>query len=204
MDIAIIGAGNVGRALAHSLTQAGHRVTLTARDPEHARSVAAEVGGVAVVTNVEAARAAPVVVIAVPFVGAAGQVAAEIRDAVDGKTIIDVSNPIRTDFSGLAVQGTSAAEELQRWLPEAVVVKAFNTLFASNQASPGPGTQVFVAADAPDAKETVMRLAGSMGFNPLDVGPLSAARSLEAMAFLNISLNAANGWDWTSAWKLER
>jgi 8-hydroxy-5-deazaflavin:NADPH oxidoreductase len=204
MDIAIIGAGNVGRALAHSLTQAGHRVTLTARDPEHARSVAAEVGGVAVVTNAEAARAAQVVVIAVPFVGAAAEVAAEIRDAVDGKTVIDVSNPIRPDYSGLAVEGTSAAEELQRWLPEAIVVKAFNTLFASNQASPGQGAQVFVAADAAEAKETVMLLAGSMGFSPLDVGSLSAARTLEAMAFLNISLNAANGWDWTSAWKLER
>ena len=107
MDIAIIGAGNVGRALARSLTRAGHHVTLTARDPQHARSVAAEVGGVATMTNAEAAQAAQVVVIAVPFVGAAAQVAAEIRGAVEGKTVIDVSNPIRPDFSGLAVQGTS-------------------------------------------------------------------------------------------------
>ena len=60
-----------------------------------------------------------------------------------------------------------------------------------------------MAADAAEARQQVMRLAGLDGLQPARRGPLSAARTLEAMAFLNISLNAANGWDWTSAWKLE-
>ena len=102
------------------------------------------------------------------------------------------------------MEGTSGAEELQRWLPEASVVKAFNTILASNQAAPRESTQAFVASDDPRARQQVLDLAASMGFSPIDVGALSAARTLEAMAFLNISLNATNGWDWTSGWKLER
>jgi predicted dinucleotide-binding enzyme len=204
MDIAIIGAGNVGRALALSMTRAGHHVTLASKDPGHALQVAEEVGGVATASSADAARAAQVLVIAVPFVGAAEQVAAEIRPAVAGKTVIDVTNPLKADYSGLAVEGSSAGETIQGWLPEATVVKAFNTLFASSQAAPAEGTQAFVASDSQDAKQSVMALAASMGFSPLDAGPLTAARSLEAMAFLNISLNAANGWAWTSAWKLEQ
>ena len=62
----------------------------------------------------------------------------------------------------------------------------------------------FVAADDDKAKQQVISLVDSMGFTPLDVGPLSSARFLEGMAFINIGLNAQNGWSWTSAWKLER
>jgi predicted dinucleotide-binding enzyme len=203
MDIAIIGAGNVGRALALSMTRAGHHVTLASKDPGHARQVATEVGTAAARSNLEAVRGADVVVLAVPFVGTAEQVAGEIREAVAGKTVIDVTNPLRTDYSGLAVEGSSGAEELQRWLPEAVVVKAFNTIFAANQAVPGEGTQAFVAADDAAAGQQVMDLAASMGFSPLLAGKLAMARTLEAMAFLNISLNATNGWSWSSGWKLE-
>ena len=201
MDIAIIGAGNVGRALATSMTRAGHRVTLAATDPEHARQVAAEVGAAAAGSSVEAVRAADVVVLAVPF-AALDVVAAEIAHVASGKVIVDVTNPLTPDYSGLAVEGTSAAEEIQRRLPDAVIVKAFNTLFASNQVAPREALQALVAGDDLEARQQVMDLAGSMGFSPLAVGPLSAARTLESMAFMNIGLNLANGWDWTSSWTL--
>lgn len=203
MDVAIIGVGNVGSALTTSLLRAGHRVTLAARDRERARQVAEQLAAAFAPSSREAAAAAAVVILAVPFVGAAEQVAAEIRDVTAGKVIVDVTNPVRADFTGLALEGTSAAEEVQRWLPEARVVKAFNTVFASNQAAPRDGLQAFLAADDQDAAQLVADLAASMGFSPLAVGPLSAARTLEAMAFLNIGLNAANGWGWTSAWTLE-
>ena len=202
MDVAIIGVGNVGSALTTSLLRAGHRVTLAARDPERAREVAEQLGAAFAPSSREAAAAAPVVILAVPFVGAADEVAGEIRDVTAGKVIVDVMNPLRADYTGLALEGTSAAEEVQGWLPEARVVKAFNTLFASSQASPREGLQAFLAADDQDAAQLVADLAASMGFSPLAVGPLSAARTLEAMAFLNIGLNAANGWGWTSAWTL--
>ena len=203
MKVAIIGAGNVGKALATSITRAGHEVTLSASSPASAREAAAEVGAQPAATNTDAVKDAEVVILAVPFVGAGPEVAAEIRDAVDGKTIVDVTNPLKPDYSGLATD-TSAAEEFQTLLPEASVVKAFNTIFASNQANPSPDIDGFVAGDDDKAKQRVISLVQSMGFAPVDVGPLSAARHLEGMAFINIGLNAANGWSWTSAWRLER
>ncbi len=203
MKVAIIGAGNVGKALATSIVRAGHDVTIAARHPEHAQAAAEELGATPAGSNAEAVEGADVVILAVPYGVAGTEVADEIRDRVAGRAVVDVTNPIKPDFTGLATE-TSSAEELQRSLPDAGVVKAFNTIFATNQAQPSPKIDGFVAADDDTAKQTVISLIESIGFTPLDVGQLSAARYLEGMAFINIGLNAANGWSWTSAWKLER
>ncbi len=203
MKVAIIGAGNVGKALATSMTRAGYDVTITAKSADSARQAAQEVGASPAESPAEAAEQADMIVLAIPYVGAADDVAAQIRDRVAGKTIIDVTNPLTPDYSGLAVE-TSAAEEIQEKLPNASVVKAFNTIFASNQANPSEEIDAFVAADDESAKSRVIDLARAVGFNPLDVGPLKAARHLEGMAYLNIGLNAQHGWDWTSSWKLDR
>jgi NADPH-dependent F420 reductase len=204
MRVAIIGAGNVGKALATSITRAGHDVIIAAKDHQHARAAAQEIGATAAESNAAAVRDADVVILAIPYLGAGEQVAAEIRDHVVGKAIIDVTNPVKLDSSGLATGDSSAAEEFQKLLPTANLVKAFNTIFASNQANPTREVDGYVAADDPKAKRDVMSLVESMGFTALDVGPLSSARILEGMAFINIGLNAANGWSWTSAWRLER
>jgi NADPH-dependent F420 reductase len=204
MKVAIIGAGNVGKALATSITRAGHDVTLTAKNRERAAEAAREVGATSAEGNAAAVAAADLVILAIPFVGAADEVTDDIRDGVAGKTVIDVTNPLKPDYSGLATDGTSAAEEFQKLLPEARVIKAFNTIFAANQAAPSRDIDGFVAGDDDKAKQTVISLVESMGFSPLDVGPLRAARFLEGMAYINIGLNAQNGWGWTSAWKLER
>jgi NADPH-dependent F420 reductase len=204
MKVAIIGAGNVGKALGTSIARAGHEVTIAARNPEHARAAAREIGATSTETNAAAVSGADVVILAVPFVGSGEEIATQIRDEVDGKTVVDVTNPLTPDYSRLATEGSSAAEEFQKLLPDAHVVKAFNTIFASNQANPSREIDGFVAADDDKAKQQVLSLVDSMGFRPLDVGPLSAARHLEGMAFINIGLNAQNGWSWTSAWKLER
>jgi 8-hydroxy-5-deazaflavin:NADPH oxidoreductase len=204
MKVAIIGAGNVGKALGTSITRAGHDVTLAARDPQHAADVAQEIGATSAASNSEAVRGADVVILAIPYVGAGEAVAGEIRDAVAGKAVIDVTNPMKPDYSGPAVRDGSAAEEFQKLMPEAKVVKAFNTIFATNQANPTREIDGYVAADDEKAKQRVISLVESMGFTALDVGPLSSARFLEGMAFINIGVNAANGWGWTSAWKLER
>jgi len=204
MKVAIIGAGNVGTALATSITRAGHDVTISASSPESAQWAASAIGVHAATSNTAAVDGAEVVILAVPYAGAGQQVAAEIRDAVAGKAIVDVTNPLKPDYSGLATQGISAAEELQKLLPEASVVKAFNTIFATNQASPSSDIDGYVAGDDDRAKQRVISLVESIGFAPVDVGPLSASRHLEGMAFINIGLNAANGWSWTSAWRLQR
>ena len=204
MKVAIIGAGNVGKALATSITRAGHDVTITARDPQHAVAAGRETGATPADSNAAAVSGADIVILAIPYLGAGQQVAAEIRDQVGGTAVVDVTNPIKVDYSGLATDGSSAAEEFQKLLPEASVVKAFNTIFATNQANPTAEVDGYVAGDDEKAKRTVISLVESMGFTPVDVGPLSSARYLEGMAFINIGLNAANGWGWTSAWKLER
>ena len=136
MNIAIIGAGNVGTALATSMTNAGHQVVISAADPEHARAAAQKSGARAAVDNASAARDADVIVLAVPFVAAGEAVAADIAPVVEGKVVIDATNPLTVDYQGLATGTISGAETFQQQLPKAKVVKAFNSLFASHLAQP--------------------------------------------------------------------
>ena len=100
---------------------------------------------------------------------------------------------------------SSNAEDLAALLPASHVVKAFNTLFASNQVDPiADGVQLdgYVAGDDDAAKALVLELVASVGLDPVDVGPLARARQLEGLAFLNITVNIANGGSWQSGWKL--
>jgi predicted dinucleotide-binding enzyme len=202
MKVAIIGSGNVGKALAGSIVSSGHEVTLTASNPQHARDAAAATGAAVADSNASAAIDAQIVILAVPY-AAEAEIASEIRDAVAGKPVVDVANPMAPDLSGSASE-TSAAEELQERLPEAHVVKAFNTIFATNQAQPRREVDGYVAGDDADAKREVISLVEAIGFTPIDVGSLKAARVLEGMAIVNIRLNAREGGTWTSAWKLDR
>ena len=200
MKIAIIGAGNVGRALATSLTRAGHDVTITAAHHEHAVEAAGQTGATAGTSNAAAAAGAQVVVLAVPA-QALGQIAGDLGSTLDGKVVVDVSNRPTPTPDGAA---TSIAEELQGSLPGAHVVKAFNTAFASRQADPSVGgiaSDGFVAGDDAAAKQTVLDVVESVGFRPVDAGSLASARILEGMAWLNIQRNLAGG-TWQDAWVL--
>lgn len=205
MDIAIIGTGNVGSGLAAGFVKAGHRVYLAARESERAEELATSIGAEAAPNPAAAAALADVVVLAVPF-SAAEDVARSIAPVVNGKTIVDVTNPAKPDWSGPLFDGTdSAAERIASWLPEAKVVKAFNTVFAGNLGDPiadGVVLDGFVAADDPGAKAQVLELASSLGFIPIDAGSLTAARLLEALAWFNIRLNQQPGWTWKTGWKL--
>ncbi|MEW5990196.1 MAG: NADPH-dependent F420 reductase [Chloroflexota bacterium] len=202
MKIAIIGTGNVGSALGGSFTRAGHEVTYAAQDEAKTRRVAAAVGAATAADPLEAARAAEVIVLAVPF-GALETVAAEIAPAAAGKILVDVTNPLKPDYSGLATDGgPSAAERVAAKAPEARVVKAFNTLFAGIQADPTAGGRTvdgLLAGDDVEAKGTVAELERSIGLRPVDAGPLADARSLEALAWLNIGLQLRNGGSWNTA-----
>jgi len=192
MNIAIIGAGNVGGALAKSSVRAGHTVTLSAKDPSHAEAKAKETGARAVSKTVDAVNAADVVILAVPFT-AVDSVIAEVGDALAGKVLIDVTNRMNREAIAESVDGTSAAEQIQKKAPKAKVAKAFNYAFASKQADPkvdGQSIDGYVASD------------DAIGFRPIDAGPLAMARALEAMAILNIALQIQNGWPWQSGFKL--
>ncbi|MEZ4698368.1 MAG: NAD(P)-binding domain-containing protein [Rhodothermales bacterium] len=178
--IGIIGNGNVGSALARGLERAGHTVR-TVGDDKNA--------------VVETAGWADVVILAVPF-GALDDVAANIADAVAGKTVIDVTNALDANMNLAIGYSTSGAEELQQKLPSAHVVKAFNTVFAQHMDTGslnGSPLTAFVAADDASAKATAIGLAGDIGFDALDAGPLKNARLLEPLGYLNIQLGYVIG-----------
>lgn len=200
MDIAIIGVGNVGKALGGSLVRAGHTVTFAASNPEHASEAANSLRARAAASNNEAVDAADLVILAIPATALAA-VAKEIGASAAGKVVVDVSNRPTPDPAGAS---TSLAEELQAQLPGSTVVKAFNTAFASRQANPsvsGVAADGFVAGDDESAKQTVLNVVESIGFRPVDAGSLAAARTLEGMAWLNITRNLAGG-SWQDAWVL--
>jgi 8-hydroxy-5-deazaflavin:NADPH oxidoreductase len=204
MRIAIIGAGNVGGAVAAAATKAGHDVVLSARSSRNAEETAGRVGARAAASNSEAVEGAGLVVLAVPG-GIVAGLADDLREAVSGKVVVDATNPLNDTYSDLTTSGVSSAELLQQQLPEAKVVKALNTVFASRYDDPaenGRPLDALVAGDDAAAKATVSEFVQSLGFRPIDAGGLRMARALEEMAFLNISLNARNGWSWQSAFTL--
>jgi len=205
MKVAVIGTGNVGKALTTSLARAGHEVTLAARHGGRTREVASELGVSAAATPSEAAARADVIVLAIPY-GAIVDVTTELRDTAVGKLVVDVTNPLKPDYSGLATAGgPSAAEQIAEKLDGARVVKAFNTLFASLQAQPdalGHKLDALYATSDDEARRKVVELIGSMGFRPVDAGPIEMARQLEALAWLNMGMQLQFGGDWRSAFVL--
>jgi len=202
--IAVIGTGNVGSALGSAAVKAGYGVVFAGQDTAKAREVAAAAGATAAGTPRDAVAGADIVVLAVPYTALA-DVAAEIAPVAEGKIVIDPSNPIKSDYSGLALSDSSGAEELARLLPNSKVVKAFNTVFAGNAANPGAlGYQLdsLFATDDDAAKDAVCGLSSSIGFRPIHVGPLVASRELEAMAWLNIRLQMVSNGNWNTAFAL--
>jgi predicted dinucleotide-binding enzyme len=187
--IGIIGKGNVGAALARGIKCAEHEVRAVGNDKVAIRKTAAW---------------SDIVLLAVPF-GAIDDVVREAGEALEGKTVVDVTNAIDAGM-GLALGfTTSGAEELQKKLPKARVVKAFNTVFAQNMEFGRLGDRpltAFVAADDADAKKSVMNLAQRIGFDAVDAGPLSNARLLEPLALLNIRLGYALGMGTQIGFKL--
>jgi 8-hydroxy-5-deazaflavin:NADPH oxidoreductase len=207
MNIAILGTGNMAQGLASNLAKAGYAVILGSRDAAKAKDVAKTIGGKVSADSVKAAAAkSDVVILAVPYAA----VAATIAEAggLAGKTVIDITNPLTADYSGLTIgHTTSAAEEIQKLAPNAKVVKAFNTIFASvlqadGKAAGTPAT-VFIAGDDAEANKAVGDLAAKIGFVPLQTGKLAAARYLEPVAGLNIALGygLGHGTDIAPAWQ---
>ena len=176
--IAIIGNGNVGSALERGLKRANHDVRSTGR--ENVRETAAW---------------GEVIILAVPF-SAVDDAVNTMGDAVDGKVLIDVTNALDENM-GLAIGcTTSGAEELQKKARTAKVVKAFNTVFAQQQDKGRVGEQVltaFIAGDDDAARNTVLGLATDIGFDALNAGPLTNARWLETLGYLNIQLGYVVG-----------
>lgn len=172
--IAIIGKGHFGGALNEGLKRAGFETRTTGKGPA-VRDTAAW---------------GDVIIMAVPY-AALDAAISEIGAALDGKTVIDVTNVLGPGGEMALGFTTSGAEQLQKKAPSAKVVKAFNTVFAQNASAgkvKGKTISCFVAGNDQAAKAQVLELAGAMGFDPVDAGPLQNARWLEAMGYFNIQL----------------
>ena len=175
MTIAILGQGNMGSGLASRLAGKAELV-LGARQPKAGE-----------MTYADAVEAADIVVLALPFDAA---LAAATSLDLAGKVVVDITNPITPDYAGLKLgHSTSAAEEIQKAVPGARVVKAFNTIFATLFAVPVAATgkvPVFLAGDDAAAVEAVADLVRTAGFSVENAGKLDAARLLEPVGMLNI------------------
>ncbi|OEO32639.1 oxidoreductase [Devosia insulae DS-56] len=182
---AILGLGNMGKGLAKRLAGKTELV-LGASNPAAATEFAASVG--ATVTDYKSAvLAADIVVLALPY-GAALELAGKLP--LNGKIVVDISNPVKADFSGLAIgHTTSAAEELQAAAPSAKLVKGYNTIFASLFDTPPSATAnvpVFLAGNDAAAVDAVAELVKASGFAVEKVGGLDGARLVEPVGMLNI------------------
>ena len=189
MKIAIIGKGNVGSALCSGLS-GKHEVKFGHRDP--AEPVA------------DAAKWGEINILAVPY-NNANDAREEVRQYANGKIVIDATNAIGPNTELGISCTTSTAEETQKKLPKARVVKAFNTVFAQNQGTGKVGSEqltAFIAGDDLKAKQTVAQLTRDIGFDPVDCGPLKAARYLDAMALMIINLAYSYGMGTKIGYKL--
>jgi 8-hydroxy-5-deazaflavin:NADPH oxidoreductase len=209
MKIGIIGSGNVGGTLGTRWAKAGHQVTFGSRDPGAVdfKQLLARAGSNARAgTLQDAAKSGEVLLLATPW-----PVTKEIVQGLGdltGKVVIDATNPLLPDLSGLAVgANTSGAEQVAAWTRGAKVVKAFNTVGSNIMEKPAFGADkavLFFCGDDAGAKGKVKQLADELGFEGVDAGPLTHARLLEPFALLWISLAFKAGLGREFAFKLLR
>lgn len=187
MNVGILGTGRVAPNLATGLARGGHAVKLGSRAPAGKEAPAK---GVTVGSLAEAAAFGDVVILAVPYSAVKEAVNAVDPKALKGKAVVDATNVFGPGGWAIGFT-TSGAEELAKLVPGAHVVKAFNTVFAANMSTGKVGNErltSFAAGDNPAAKQKVLQLSKDLGFDPVDAGPLTSARYLEPMGFLNIHL----------------
>lgn len=203
-SVTIIGAGNIGGAVARLALKAGADVQVLTRDPAKAAAVDPAVTPGTVGDPVTG----DVVVLALPY-PALAEVVDRYPDGFAGRVVVDVTNPVDfATFDALVVPaGSSAAAELAARLPEARVLKAFNTTFAATLAAKQVGpvtTTVLIAGDDTAAKETLAAAVTAGGVQAIDAGALSRAHELEAFGFLQLTLAVSEKLPWTGGFAVVR
>lgn len=200
--ISIIGAGGMAAAIAERAAKAGHIVEITSRNASKALALADRVPGATVGVYAKI-PAGDLVILAVPYGGAAA-VVADYGQALSGKVVIDIANPVAPDMSGLVTPaGTSGAQETAKNLPaDTRVVKAFNTIFG-HVLSGDRTLDAFIAGNDTEAKEKVAEFLKSINLRPLDVGDLAMSQTLEAAGLMMIGLARHGAGTWNFALKVQ-
>jgi 8-hydroxy-5-deazaflavin:NADPH oxidoreductase len=196
--IAVLGAGNVGIALARAWIARGESIVFGVPTPDKYRDAVGALGPMATIGSTAGAiDAAEIVVLATPY-AAALEIARSVTDW-SGRILVDATNPLAPGLAGLSVgTTTSGAEQIAAAARGARVVKAFNTTGAENMAdSHYPGGAVFmpVCGDDADARSRVIALAALIGFDAADCGDLKTARYLEpfAMTWIHMAIKLGHG-----------
>lgn len=190
--ISIIGSGGMAAAIGGLAARAGHLVEVMSRDAARALALAGQIGAGATTGTFGATPAGDIVILAVPY-SAVLDVVKQYGEKLAGKLVIDITNPIKSDFSGfLTPEDSFGALEIARAIPaDADIVKAFNTQFSHVLAVgsvKGRRLDVFIAGDNAQAKARVSAFIESLGLRPLDTGPLFMARTLEHACLLCLGL----------------
>jgi NADPH-dependent F420 reductase len=212
MNVTIIGAGNMGRGIGTRLVAGGHSVTFVDANPETAEKTAAEVkasannGAMVATASLGEGDLGDVVVLAVWY-STNIEIARQLGTKLAGKVVVDIANPLNSTYDGLATApDSSSAEDLAKAIASgAKVVKAFNTTYAGTLVAgqvAGQPLDVFIAGDDEEAKRKVAELVKDGGMRPIDTGPLSRARQIEAMQFLHIVTQGTLGTNWGSMIKI--
>jgi len=211
MDVTIIGSGKMGRAIGTRTVAGGHSVTFVGKTPESAEKAAEEIkasakkGAQVSTANLADVELGDVVVLALSY-GTTMEVAKQLGAKLAGKAVVDIANPLNSTYDGLVTApDSSAAEDVAKAVAGAQVVKAFNTIFASTLLAgqvAGQSLDVFIAGDDADAKSKVAQLVKDGDMRPIDTGPLSRARQIEAMELLHITLQGTLGTKGASTIKI--
>ena len=206
MEVTIIGTGNMARGIGTRAVAGGHDVTLLGTEQAHAEELAQELDGSVKAGTVGDPIAGDVVVLAVWY-PVSREVVERYGDQLDGKVVVDITNPLDTDaFEPIVPGAGSGAQEVAAAAPNAKVVKAFNTTFAGTLAGggkvAGQPLDVFIASDDEDAKRTVAQLVEDAGLRAVDAGPLRRARELEALGYLHMGVQEPLGTGFSSAVKV--
>jgi NADPH-dependent F420 reductase len=211
--IAVIGAsGNMGSAISKSLSKGNYRLLLCGNEQDKVQGVVDEIKSSnptadveAIGCSAEATWEADIIIVAVPYT-AEKEVAQKIQKYANQKIVVSIANPLNSTYDGLlTAPDTSAAEELQKLLPNAKIVKAFNSTFAADFATPvigGMQVDAFIAGNDGEALETVSELVKTAGFNPIVAGNLEVSRTLENLQLLLIQLNMKYNYKWLAGWKI--
>jgi hypothetical protein len=190
--ISIIGSGGMAAAIGGLAAKAGHTVEVMSRDAAKARALAEQIGAGATTGTFGAAPAGDIVILAVPY-AAVLDVVKQYGEELAGKLLVDITNPIKSDFTGfLTPEDSFGAQEIAKAAPaNADIVKAFNTQFSHVLAAgpvEGHPLDVFIAGDDAQAKARVSAFIESLGLRPMDAGQLPMARTLEHACMLTLGL----------------
>ena len=207
MEITIIGTGNMARGIGTRAVAGGHDVTLLGTEQAHAEDLAGELGGASVKAGTVGDPIAGDVVVLAVWYPVSREVVERYGDQLDGKVVVDITNPLDTDaFEPIVPDAGSGAQEVAAAAPNAKVVKAFNTTFAGTLAGggnvAGQPLDVFIASDDENAKRTVAQLVEDGGLRAVDAGPLRRARELEALGYLHMGVQEPLGTGFSSAVKV--